>query len=128
MTDTRATAYSRTSPEYSAQTRGVIIKPCLKRSQKRKFLYLPLDDGRAPEWLEGEELIALGSYTTPNISELPNAAAVCSLSAILQDNAPLKYSLSPKACMGILRRAARRGKTLPPMLREALEAQAGQLV
>ena len=32
--------------------------------------------------------------------------------------------LSPKACKGILSRAERRGKKLPPMLKEALERQA----
>lgn len=31
------------------------------------------------------------------------------------------YYLSAKACAGVLRRAERRGKTLPKMLREALE-------
>ncbi len=34
-----------------------------------------------------------------------------------------KYYLSAKACEGILRRAERRGKELPPMLKEALEQQ-----
>ena len=48
------------------------------------------------------------------------------LSSILQDNAPDRYSLSPKACQGILRRAAKRGKELPQVLREALERQAAQ--
>jgi hypothetical protein len=42
----------------------------------------------------------------------------------LEAQAPAKYSLSKKACEGILRRAAKRGKTLPPMLKEALESQA----
>ena len=32
-----------------------------------------------------------------------------------------KYSLSPKACAGILRRAEKRGKKLPEQLRLALE-------
>jgi hypothetical protein len=32
--------------------------------------------------------------------------------------------LSAKACAGILRRAERRGKSLPPMLKAALEAVA----
>jgi hypothetical protein len=43
------------------------------------------------------------------------------LSQILEANAPEKYYLSPKACAGILRRAEKRGKELPPMLKEALE-------
>ena len=35
-----------------------------------------------------------------------------------------KYYLSPKACLGILRRASARGKELPELLRKALERQA----
>ncbi len=36
-----------------------------------------------------------------------------------------KYYLSAKACLGILRRAQKRGKELPPLLKGALERQAG---
>ena len=46
------------------------------------------------------------------------------LSSILMEDVPDRYSLSPKACQGILRRAARRGKELPEVLRVALERQA----
>jgi hypothetical protein len=46
------------------------------------------------------------------------------LSQILMAEVPEKYFLSPKACMGILRRAKERGKKLPPMLEKALIAQA----
>jgi hypothetical protein len=35
---------------------------------------------------------------------------------------PQRYSLSPKACAGILRRAKKRGKSLPPMLEQALRS------
>jgi hypothetical protein len=53
--------------------------------------------------------------------ECPNAAAASSLSAILETgDLPPRFYLSPKACEGILRRAERRGKALPPMLAEAL--------
>ena len=34
-----------------------------------------------------------------------------------------KYFLSPKACQGILNRATKRGKILPPILEEALRQQ-----
>ena len=34
-----------------------------------------------------------------------------------------RYSLSPRACQGILRRASKRGKPLPPMLEAALRSQ-----
>lgn len=46
------------------------------------------------------------------------------LSQILENNPDEKYYLSPRACQGILRRAEKRGKDLPPQLKEALEAQA----
>ena len=51
---------------------------------------------------------------------------VCSLSDILETTAvPSRYYLTAKACLGILRRAGKRGKELPPMLHRALSAVAG---
>jgi len=48
---------------------------------------------------------------------------VCSLSAILETgDVPQRLYLSGKACAGILRRAAKRGRELPEALRQALEA------
>ena len=61
-----------------------------------------------------------GDFSTARISVWPNDGSACSLSAILEENPATKYSLSPKACAGILRRAEKRGKTLPPMLEAAL--------
>jgi len=50
---------------------------------------------------------------------------VCSLSDILETgDVPQRYYLSAKACAGILRRAEKRGKTLPPQLARALQAVA----
>ena len=46
------------------------------------------------------------------------------LSQILQAGVPEKYYLSQKACLGILRRASKRGKELPAILKAALERQA----
>jgi hypothetical protein len=45
------------------------------------------------------------------------------LSSILQGSVPARYYLTIRACQGILRRAAARGKTLPDILQEALVAQ-----
>jgi hypothetical protein len=60
-------------------------------------------------------------------SEYPNDASVSSsLADVLQAEAPEKYYLSSKACEGILRRANKRGKTLPPALQEALVSQVSQ--
>ena len=96
------------------------IRLCCRRSQRAKFQCLDLESGQTPEWYEAEALLSLGVCTTPNISEQHSGAGVCFLSAILQENAPERYSLSPKACAGILRRAERRGKELPPLLKAAL--------
>ena len=67
-----------------------------------------------------------GVCLTLNTSEWPSVAVECSLSDVLETTGPhlAKYSLSAKACEGILRRASRRGKTLPPMLEQALSASA----
>jgi hypothetical protein len=60
-------------------------------------------------------------FSTLNSSEFHSAAAVCSLSDILETgDVPQRFFLSAKACQGILRRAAKRGKTLPPSLAAAL--------
>lgn len=55
-----------------------------------------------------------------------NGGGVCSLSDVLETtgNVPQRYYLSSKACKGILRRAEKRGKVLPPQLQAALQAVA----
>ena len=55
-----------------------------------------------------------------NPTEAPCEEIPSHLSSILEENPDPKYILSSKACLGILNRASRRGKTLPPMLEEAL--------
>ena len=64
-----------------------------------------------------------GGCLTLNTSESHNGAVVSSLSDILEiGDLPPQYYLSRKACAGVLRRAAKRRKTLPAPLRAALEA------
>ena len=58
-----------------------------------------------------------------SFGEYRNGGAESHLSQILEDNPHPKYSLSAKACQGILRRAERRGKKLPETLQKALEKQ-----
>ena len=54
---------------------------------------------------------------------------VASLSEVLETGTlPQRYCLSAKACSGILKRAERRGKKLPQMLRDALKQAAGGTV
>ena len=63
---------------------------------------------------------------TDTLVPSPSDDGVCSLSHVLEDSrdVPERFFLSPKACAGILRRAERRGKTLPPLLLEALKSRA----
>ena len=68
---------------------------------------------------------SLGGPWTPNISDWPNDAAVCSLSQVLETGSiPPQYFLSGTACAGILRRAEKRGKALPQQLLQALQTVA----
>ena len=109
---------------------GRIFKKSSKRSSKLKnhtFMLLDLRPGAGnmlgayweydPPWL--------GSFGTLNTSECPKDVVECSLWQILQATAPSRYSLSQTACLGILCRAACRGKSLPPLLEAALRMQAG---
>ena len=57
--------------------------------------------------------------------ESPNAAVVSRLSQILEETPHPKYSLTAKACQGILRRAERRGKDFPETLKTVLLMQSG---
>jgi hypothetical protein len=67
-----------------------------------------------------------GELMMPNTGESPSVAVESRLSQILEEHPHPKYSLSPTACQGILRRAEKRGKELPEILQTALEAQANQ--
>lgn len=62
------------------------------------------------------------SEWTDTLVPSPSAAGVSLLSDILVEtrDVPAKFYLSQRACEGILRRAEKRGKALPPMLEAAL--------
>lgn len=81
-------------------------------------------DGISESSFAGWQNSGMGGLTecsTHSGSEWPNAAAVCSLSDVLETcDVPQKYFLSAKACRGILRRAEKRGRELPGALAAAL--------
>lgn len=99
-----------------------------------------------PIWVEGEYIteppirpsdgairpaghyIDKGGYPGANvyIGEYPSVENESTLSEILEDNVPEKYYLSPKACLGILRRAKNKGRKLPDNLRIALEQKVAE--
>jgi hypothetical protein len=65
-----------------------------------------------------------GECWTLSTLEFPNDAVASSLSDALETGGvPRRYYLSSAVCEGILRRAERRGKTLPPLLDAALRSQ-----
>lgn len=64
-----------------------------------------------------------GECSTRNTGESPNVAVESRLSQILEATPHGKYRLSSKACQGILRRAERRGKALPGILKAVLLTQ-----
>jgi hypothetical protein len=92
------------------------------------YLYLDLREGYGnllgPYWEINSPL--LGEYMMLNTGPAPpREENVYTLSQILEATPHLKYYLSKTACLGILRRAEKRGKELPSVLKKALEIQAG---
>ena len=92
------------------------------------FLCLREDAGCRPERSWETVRLSPGASSTPRrVGASHKDGNVYLLSSILQADAPEKYCLSPKACRGILRRAQKRGKELPEVLRIALERQASAM-
>jgi len=126
----------RTSPVLSAaETRKARTSPpSLKKSSKSQNRKPPMcvcvcrsADGRQPGYitLTMEDGALLGEYTMHSFGESPREENASRLSQILEDSAHPKYCLSARACAGILNRAQKRGKELPPELKEALLRQCG---
>ena len=118
----------KTCPEHFPQTEERISELSFKKSSGlkiKRFLYLDLrKENGGEQGLSWETDFPLdGGYLTPNTGEFPSEENESHLSQILQEAAPDRYYLTAKACMGIIERAKRRGKELPPALREALEEQ-----
>lgn len=84
-----------------------------------------LSDSCSEKWMPSGT-VWRGEYWTRSSSAWPKGANVSFLSDTLETRAPAKYSLSRKACAGILRRAENRGKPLPPLLDAALRKVAEQ--
>lgn len=121
----------KTSPARSPPTRAKTSRVSWKKRSElvyRAFMFLKVIPGVGnilgqPYW----ELLApfVGESLTLNTGVSPRAARGSSLWRILEPHPHRRYFLSRKACLGILRRARRRGKVLPDTLREALELQSG---
>ena len=120
----------RTSPERSAATEDETSRPCSKRrfvSSNRKPPVLKCLQKAGLPWAGigtwTDDGAWLGESTTRNTGEYPSVVVESRLSQILEATPHTKYSLSARACQGILNRAERRGKKLPKALERALTAQ-----
>lgn len=140
-------SFGKTSPELSQVTEAKILEPSWKNFVESKkttfqFLCLTAESGRIAEQSPATASLLHGDLWTLNISEYLNAASVSPLSwtmagtmqrtyyyresrlsEILQTEVSEKYYLSARACEGILRRADKRGKELPEVLKRALTDQ-----
>lgn len=117
----RVGSSGKTSPAFvphgAAQRRRVIWSKDESGSLRKRVI----SDASWTAW-QNSGIVAPTEALTLNISVWPNAASVCSLSHILEIGGHLRrYCLSATACLGILRRAAKRGKSLPTMLHRALQ-------
>ena len=116
------------SPQTRVQTSKRSLSPYVQ-SKPIPFLSLSLRkaNGQEQDTLMWQmDSILPGEQSMLSIGEYPREEDVSILSQILVADAPEKYYLSQKACLGILRRASARGKELPELLKRALERQAAQ--
>ena len=135
MENIHDTPFEKMCRENSVPTRAKISEPSSKNSAKSKTvqpLFLDLratkESGKQQDLSWQTSFQSLGESSMLNFGEYPNAVEESSLWSILEDNVPEKYSLSEKACQGVLRRADRRGKDLPILLRVALMQKCGMPV
>ena len=93
--------------------------------------YHPTEERILPAYFEGWQNSGMGSPTeslTLSTSEWPSDGVACSLSDTLETGTlSPRYYLSALACQGILRRAEKRGKNLPPQLQQALLSVAQEM-
>ena len=132
MDNIRDTVSGRTSRALSPPTEETTSKLSSKQLSELKkkgsrCLRLKITDGRNQTYIWETDGAWLTEFSMLNTGVSPNAAQESTLSQILLAEVPQKYYLSPKACLGILRRASARGKELPEVLRKALERQADGL-
>ena len=123
------TPFGKTSPVRTVQTEEKTSESSSKNSAalpKTTFQFLDLrkDGGAALVPLWEMDIQSLGARWMRSIGEYPNVVEGSGLSQILEDEVPLKYYLSEKACLGILRRSEKRGQPLDPRLKAALQMQA----
>ena len=126
-------SFGKTSPAYCRVTQDETLRAFWDSSQDRSSNLQQTDGEQAGLSQELDQpTVSPTAYLTLNLREAPTILGlslkdegVCSLSDILETgDVPQRYYLTPKACRGILRRAEKRGKELPGLLKAALESVA----
>ena len=128
MADTRDMRFGRTFWELCPATRDAILSAsCWSSWQYQdEIQWLDLtESGDEREQLSTADLVLRGEFSTLDIGESPNVAVESSLSSILEENAPLKYSLSAQAARGALTRCKRKGSQIPSEVERELTKIAG---
>ena len=121
----QSSLFGKTSWERLQAMLGVTLRLCSRKSDRPTFQCLLLDDGPEPEWLEVKNAESHGERLTLNFGASPNIESGYSLLQVLESGeGTYKYSLTPKACEGILRRAKVKEKKLPELLEAVLRKQA----
>ena len=124
-------SFGRTLSEHSAATEEKTSRQSSKKSSKSSSRKLPVLKCLKRAGLPGGDTTMkweddgawCGELMTRNTGECHNVAVVSRLSQILEETPHPKYNLTAKACQGILRRAERRGKDLPKLLKQVLIRQ-----
>lgn len=113
---------SKTSLDFSPPIKGETLQSSLAALPEsyRTFLLAAGKMQASPE-ATPISTVSHGGCWTLSISESPNDAVECLLWQVLEREVAPKYYLSKEGAAGILRRAERRGKTLPPLLESALK-------
>lgn len=117
--------FGRTSPEFFPPGRVLTRRVKITRDKTSGKLTKQVISHAS---LPGLKNSGMGGPTGALTLSLPvwhSGASVCSLSDVLETGeVPQRYFLSATACRGILRRAEKRGKELPPALALALRSVA----
>ena len=127
MENIRGLQSGKMSKVRSRQTTGRTSGQSLRSSATSRtaaYLFLDMTNGRAQDAYWENRFQLHGASSMLSIGAFPKEENVSTLSQILQEQVPETYYLSPKACLGILRRASVRGKELPEVLKKALTRQA----
>lgn len=125
MEDIQDTRYGKMSQERfqatEETTSDVFSKSSAMSVETMQFLDLRTGDGNTQEKSWETISPSRGGCSTLDIGVSPRYAKESTLSQILQDNLGEAYSLSKRACQGILKRVTKRWKPIPEALRDAFE-------